>query len=578
MLLVLRSACTALLCAAAPFTLADVSRYDLASGVLTIPTVGVGSTVYAGVTLKNRGNFVFDIQGAGMLPLGGPVVGTFDTASGVLALPAVQVGSATFVDVTLRDTGGLVFALQSGTELPAATRAEIDALMRANEQLFATAVPADGAARLALVDSCHLQNGRTKAYEIADIDADLPAYRAREAYQIGRRVTNLQVLALRNTTNADGSARREIDVEYDLEFTDGTADRKTFTTLISGSSAGNCATPQNGTALRFSGNRKVVDTGVFARNLRDERYARSTGAALSPAVYHRRSIEFRVADAMGNATHAIVTGPGPAGNVGGSAVQFSLKLVSPRVMRDAPEFAGKNNNYLNWPNDDAFRMCRIAGSNVPVAAIADCAGLGAGGFDWGWGPTSAPNAAADQSFADQGWIAGGIYRIDVYNDDGWKTVNGQAGRTPIATYWATLETLPYTFVQMTTGAAGGELLPRLNFGARTTAQVAANANSATPVPIGVTWSALPGLPDGRRFGLFQGYEYHDGARTGNANGAFFPAYRTLTRNYPGSTATAQPAWTTTPMQPGQASKNYFDYTLFYVDRNGARLISTASFR
>jgi hypothetical protein len=560
------------------YAAAEPIRYDLDSGTLTIPVVVAGSVTYGQVTLKNRGDFVFDVQGATELPPGVPSGAIFDPATGVLTLPAVQVGSDTYLDVQLRDIGGLVFTLQAATPLPQSTRDEIDTLMRANEQLFATAVPASGAARLALGDACHLHNGRTLAYDIAQIDADIPAYRAREAYQIGRKVTNLVVLAQRSRVNGDGSTRREIDVEYDLEFTDGTAARSAAATLISGSSAGSCATPQTGAALRFYGNRQLVETSVQARNIRDQRYSRSTGAALSPSVYHRRAIEFRVVDPMGRAKYAVITGPGPSGNAGGSAVQFSLKMISPWLLRDAPELAGKNNNYLNWPDDDAFRMCRIAGSNVPVAAVADCVGMGGGGFDWGWGPTSTPNAAADQGFADQGWVAGGLYRFDIYDDDGWKTVNGQAGRTPIASYWSKLDKLPYTFVQMTTGASGGELLPALNFGAMTTEQVAANAASATPATLAVSWAALPALPDGSRFGLLQGYEYHEGSKTGNANGAYFPAYRTLTRNYPGSTATSQPAWPTSPKVADQASKSYVDYTLFYVDFNGARLISTASFR
>lgn len=565
-------------CAAAALAHAEPTRFDPASGLLTIPAVRAGSATYGNVVLRHRGNFVFEVQAASAMPFGAPAWASFDAASGMLTLPAVQVGTTTYLDVTLRDTGGLVFAVQGASEMPAALADDIAALMRANEQIYATVVPPNGAARLALTDSCQLHNGRTAAYDIAEIDADLPGYLAREAYQIGRTIRNVNVLAVRNLSNADGSTRREVDVEYDIVYRDGTTTRGFFNVLISGSSHGSCATPQSSAALRFFGNRRLVETGVFARNVRDERYSRSTGAPLSPAVYHRRAIEFRIADPMANAKYVVVTGPGPAGTVNGAAAQFSLKMLSPHVVRSAPELAGKNGNYLNFPDDDAFRMCRISGSNVPVAAVADCAGQGTGGFDWGWGPTSTPNAAADQGFADQGWVAGGVYRFDVYNDDGWKTVNGQATRTPIATYWSTLDRLPYTFAQMTTGASGAEILPRLNFGAMTTAQVAANANSATPAPVAVSWAALPGLPDGRTFGLFQGYEYHEGSKTGNPGGAYFPAYRTLTRNFPGSLATSQPSWTTTPKLPEQASKGYFDYTLFYVDRTRSRLISTASFR
>jgi hypothetical protein len=40
---------------------------------------------------------------------------------------------------------------------------------------------------------------------------------------VGRRYENIQVRALRNLSNPDGSARREIDVTSDVVYRDGTA-------------------------------------------------------------------------------------------------------------------------------------------------------------------------------------------------------------------------------------------------------------------------------------------------------------------------------------------------------------------
>jgi len=572
----LRTACFALACAAASLpAVADVSSFDAATGVLTVPTVGVGAAVYGDVRLLHRGNFVFDIVGGAELPLGAPLVGNFDFASGVLTIPAVRIGGTTFLDVRLLHTGNLAFLLQSARELPASLTNEVSALMRSHEQLYATQVPANGTTRMALTDACWLDNGEDRAYRIADTDADLAAFHAREAYQIGRTVTNVQVLAVRETTNADGSARREVDVQFDVVYRDGTANAGVQTTLIGGSSAGSCSTPQTATTLRFFGNRQFVHVAVQPRNTRDERRSITTGAALSPAVNHRRSVRLLVTDPLGHARYAIVSGPGPAGSVGGTAVPFSLKLISPRLLRSAPELAGKPGNYLNWLDDDIWRYCRIAGSGVPVAAIADCAGEGATGVEWGV-TTGSPGATADDNFAAQGWVAGGLYRFDLYDDDGWKTVNGHAGRTPIATYWATLPALPYTFVQMTSGSSG--LLPRLAFGSMSYAQVATNAASATPAAMSVSWNALPALPDGRRFGLYQGYHFHQGPKVGNTGGAAYPAYRTTTFNHPGSTATAQPSWPVTPRHTDQASKSYFENTLLFVDRNDSQLLSIVSFQ
>ncbi len=151
--------------------------------MVTIPSVSVGTTTFTGVTLKNRGDFVFDLTGyAGNPSVGYPGVATYDGTSGVLTLPAVKVGTATFLDVTLRNVGNFVFTLQTATELPASVTAEVAAYARSVEAQTATALPPNGTARLALTDSCWASNGRTRANFIADYDANLAAYLRRDAY------------------------------------------------------------------------------------------------------------------------------------------------------------------------------------------------------------------------------------------------------------------------------------------------------------------------------------------------------------------------------------------------------------
>jgi hypothetical protein len=278
---------------------------------------------------------------------------------------------------------------------------------------------------------------------------------------------------------------------------------------------------------------------------------------------------------MGNATHVVVSGPGPGATVGGASVPFSLKLISPRLLRSAPELLGRPGNYLNWLDDDLWRYCRAAGSGTPVAAIADCTGLGATSFETGV-TTGTPNATADQSFSNLGWVEGGVYRFDVYNDDGWKTVNGQAGKTPIATYYNTLDRLPYPFVEM--AASGSNRFAHLSFGGMSPAQVQANAVSATPAPMNVSWTLPAPLSDGRRFGLAQVNEFHQGPQIGNPAGAPNPAYRWTISSYPASTATTIPAWAVTAKPADQLSKSYFEFTLLYSDRTERQLLSTVSFQ
>ena len=547
---------------------AQVTTFDATTGLMTIPSVAVGAATYSKVTLRHIGNNVFTLQDAKAQVPAGPGVGSYNVTSNVLTLPAVKVGEATYLDVTLLNAGNFTFNLLTATALPQSVGAELAAVARELEAQFAQAVPANGAARLSLTDACWRSNGRTRSNYIADYDANVITYKQRDAYAIERKVQNVQVLALRNLVHADGSTRREIDVEYDLAYRDGTVQRDQQT-LLSGSSSGTpgCATPQTGAGLRGIGNQQLVSTSVRAVNYRDERYALTNGAAVSPAVNYRREIQFNIADPMGNAMYATVTGAGPAATVNGTAVQFSMKLLSPRLTRSAPELAGKSGNFLNWLDDDTFRPCRMANGSVPVVSIVDCAGQGTTSNVWGW-TTTTPNAAADQGFADQGWQAGGVYRFDIYNDDGWKTVNGQSGKTPIATYFATLERLPYTFVAMT------DKYPLINLGGMSTAQLAANATSATPAALALSWTAPALQADGHLHRLFQVWEFQQGAKVGNASAVFNPAYRTLNRAYPGSTTTATTAFPVSAKLPDQNSKTYTEYNLFFSEPGSFNSIQT----
>ncbi len=558
--------------------LAQVSVYDGASSVLTIPSVSVGSATFTNVTLKNTGNFSFALQGAEAQVPPAPGVARFDAASGLVTIPAVKVGTDTYLDVTLAHQGNYVFTLQGATPLPAATLAEVTALLKSADAIYATRMPATGAERMQYADACYLHEGRSRAWYLNDVDSDVAAYQARDAFAVGRQSGNLQVLAQRLTTNADGSARREIDVQYDIAYPDGSADIAVNQTLISGSSAGtpSCSTSQTGSALRFLGNRKLVQVSARGRNIRDERYSLATGAAQSPAVNYRREVRWFIVDPEGRSTYVIVNGPGPTAVVGGVSQPFSLKFVSPWVMRSAPEFAGKTGNYLNWRDDDAFRYCNVSGSGVPVAAVADCTGQGAGSDNWGL-TTATPNAAADSSHLAQGFVAGGVYVFSVYDDDGWKTVNGHVGRTPIAVYTATLNRLSYSFVEMAGSGTSADKFPRLKFAGLNSTQVRNNVMSAAPVPMNLSWTALGSLLDNRAFRLYQLWEFFSGPKAGNANGVSFPAYRYLQFRYPGSTAAGFNGLAVTARPAELGAKTYNEFNLQYLDRNDSEILSRVSF-
>ncbi len=474
------------------------------------------------------------------------------------------VADATFLDVKLLNTGNFVFAFQAATEMPAGLMADIEAFARSVQAQPATETAPTGAVRLSLVDVCWVNNGNTRSNFIADYDNTTTAYRERDAFLIGRRIQNIQVTALRNLVNADGSARTEIHIAWDVLFRDGTVARGEKNTLLRGSSAGTprCTTLPTESQLRAIGNQQRVQVAVRDANIRNKRYALASGLPQSPAVTYRREVQFNITDPLGNATYAVMTEPGPTATVGNTVFPFSMKLLSPRLLRSAPELQGKVGNFLNWRDDDSFRNCRFANGSVPVAHVVNCAQDGGSSNVWGIGFTSTPAATQDQAFANQGWLAGGVYRFDLYNDDSWRTVNGQLGKTPTATYYAALDRLPHTFVQM------ANRYPLLYTDGISHAGLAANANTATPVPVPLRW-ARPKLPAAwpalQLFQVWQFQQFQQGPRFDNATGVFNPAYRTLSRAYPGTTATSTATFPVAPREPQQTSKTYVEYLLFYFE-------------
>ncbi len=558
---------------------AQVATYDATSRLLILPAVKVGASTYLDVRLLDTGNFNFTLQSATEQVPPGNASTVYDDASSLLTIPAVKVGSVTYLDVTLLNLGNFTFSLQSAAELPASTRAEIEAAYATVETRWATAVPTPGNVTVEQSDGCYLHNGRTRANVIEFIDADLAGYRSSEAYRVGRNLTNVQVLARRTSSNPDGSTRTEIDSQVDVMFKDGTSVLGAKTTWISGSSAGTpgCSTPQTGANWRDLGNQHKVGVDVRARNVRDERHSISTGAPLSPAINYRRDVQWRVTDPMGNATYVVVTGPGPTVSANGANVPFSLLLLSPRVQRSAPEFAGKSGQYLNWRDLDSFRMCRTTGTGVPVLGLADCVGQGTGGDNWGWS-TATPDTAADQSFNGYGFMAGGVYTFAVYNDDGWKTVNGHVGRTPIATYRVPLESLPYTFVEMAGTGTLADKFPRLGFAGMTSVQVRNNLVSATPSAMNAQWVKPPPLSDGRQFMVGDIYEYFHGVKVGNAGGASFPRHRYVQVLFPASTALSFGGLAVSATPAEIVAKTYAEFAVEYQDRDSRWINSIMSFQ
>ena len=315
---------------------------------------------------------------------------------------------------------------------PAPTAAELATavIVRLNT-LFAAAVPSTGAAAFDAYDDCYLSNGYTKAREIAEFDANKPQSIASNAYRIGSVRSNLRVLAERTITNADSSTRKEIDVLYDVAYTDGSVNSKQPETVITGSSYGICGTQQSSATPRFLGNQKIVGTSINARNERTEQYTKVTGVPKSIPAYYFNSLQFNVNDPQGTASYAIVTGPG-GDTVSGVYTPFSFKLLSTRLLKSDSLLVGKSGNYDNWNPNDGFRLCRVGSSTGAIfpASATDCT-LGASGRNYGrrmdvvtTGANPAQIAERDASFASLGFTVGGTYTFKIYNDNGWKTIGG----------------------------------------------------------------------------------------------------------------------------------------------------------
>ncbi len=430
----------------------------------------------------------------------------------------------------------------------------------------AASIPAKGVDMFAMRDGCYLGDGRSKALSIAEWDAE-PKAVASQQFAIGSTRGEAQVIAERSITNADGTPRREIDIKYATTFKDGSKNESVEETIISGSSSGSkmadgstCTTPESKSDWRFFGNRKVVNTFVNTTNEVVDRTTLATGLPVSPAVIHRKYVTLGIQDPAKVATYTIISGPGLTTTVGGIAM--TLKLIAPRLLRDAPEFAGKNGNFVNWKDDDNFRVCRTASGFFEFAETANCVLHGATSDRW---EVSNPDPVAlDTAFGAYGFAAGGVYTIKVYADDGWKTVNGQLGKTPIATYSSTLNNLPFSAAALAP-AGGQSLYPARLSSSKTASEVGAAILAKSEYSLNLTWAAPGAMPDSRKFAHSNVYFFEQGRAT--AGTTFNPASRQTSLEYAGPTATALNA--TVPAAAAQLiTPTYGEYGIQYNNRNG----------
>lgn len=446
---------------------------------------------------------------------------------------------------------------------------------------FSTAVPATADERYKAHDTCYKHDGYTKDFLKQEF-AVPTSLRSRDSqsYAVGFTRSNLNVSAIRFITNAiDNTTRNEIDVAYDqTNPAEGTTQRISQT-LVNGSTTGVCAAGQDSADVRFLGNQRDFDVGFVAINQFQFDFLLASGALATPPSILRRAVRFDVRDPQGKAAYAVVSRQVPAG-------LWSIKLISPRLLANDATLSGKVGNYISgYATDEFFRVCQASGGSL-VGASADCT-LGTVVADLGTSINTsfdAPDAAlvtgGDNTFAGFAFAAGETYKFEIFNDDGWKTVNGHVGKTPIATYNSEkLERLPYTFAELLTGP--GRLTRTAPTNSLTNAQIAAAFTGSVDTMLTTTNGGLTALPDGRKFGRQTHYVFSQGPDAATVAPAFYPARRSIDYYFKvgpaDQTLTTQPY--TIPGKPANVRERTNGQTAqAYTDRGISQLRFIGNYR
>lgn len=436
------------------------------------------------------------------------------------------------------------------------------------EKITAEKMPSSGEERYAMVDACYLNQGNTRKALIEAWDASSEPAES-SAYLVGRKLLNVKILAERQITNADGSTRQEVDIEYDEKYTNGVTAAGLTDSLVAGSSSGSCSTFQTGSQLRLLGNRRVLAVSLVSRNRVDVFRQMADGKPTASPMRLRREVLFHITDAASAATYVVVSW---GGGDSGTAAR-SLKYLSPRIARDAAEMQNIRGN-ANWQDTDRFRHC-ISNDrdNESNAATADCTGRGMSTDTWGWNTTNLDLKAlaeADAGFATLGLNQPGApVTFAVYADDGWKTVNGQAGKTPIGTYVLNMKNVSFPFAQLSL-----ENYPMFNSIDPDEAKLAAafQADGGTlKAQLQIASPPAGGLP----LMLTSLYSFRQGPKQGSSG-----VTNVRTVSIPGTTS-ADGATATIPFggkPEGAANTRYGEFGLGYGDRNGRELYYTLVFQ
>ena len=230
---------------------------------------------------------------------------------------------------------------------------------------------------------------------------------------------------------------------------------------------------------------------------------------------------------------------------------------------------------MDWPNTDTFKVCRLPTGFYANADVADCVTNGATNDRLGT-ENQTTALAADNQFDGLGFVAGGDYTVKVYNDDGWKTVNGQLGKTPIATYTTKLVNLPFSAVTLAGAAPASDLFAKVLTSSMTSAAVATAIRGRGAFSVDWTYSQPAAMPDGRALALNFLYSFKQGRQT-VGQPSFNPASRSFDPTFPASSATS--ATVAVPAASANLGlPTYGELTFHHNNRNGNLVRSLYTFQ
>ena len=370
-----------------------------------------------------------------------------------------------------------------------------------------------------IFDDCYLDGGNTKTISMYNFQNNVTSYGATDndsaLYKQGSKRSNIKIQSDVISVNGDGTTRRIINSTYDVAYLDGSTEYSQPQQTIVGSSYGSqmaggsiCQAPQVSSAIRFFGNRAIVSTSIDAVNwMYEQNDYNNSNTTTSVSNFVQKAIRLRVLDPGNNASYAVVIGQG--------LPSTGIKVISPRITNTIP---GRL-TIGNLSSDSSFKLC--TSKNFGNAAFyADCSNFGMGstyltGQAFYFNSTDSVTTAlatnnADTSFAALGFAVGAIYTYNIYNDDGWKYVNGQAGKTPVATYTQVLKTLPYSAASLPTQISS--YMTRHNYNPTT---IINNLKNNQTVSVSFTPGVNPTIADSTdKFGFGAAWTFRQGPASG----------------------------------------------------------------